>query len=280
VRWLCALLGVAPSGYYRWCTGTSSARQRRDVALTAELVQAHAQSRRTYGAPRLTVELRARGVPISKRRCARLMRAVGLRGRTAPRRQPRTTDSRHGGRIAPNLVTGTEPPHGPNQVWATDITYLRTDEGWLYLAAVLDVWSRRIVGWACAPTLHASLTIAALQLALRNRRPPAGLIHHSDRGCQYAEAQYLQLLHAAGLRPSMSRAGSCYDNALIESLWSTFKTETGLINETAPTRARAHLISFDYFETFYNPVRRHSSLGFISPVAFEKLHNPIHLLIP
>ena len=197
------------------------------------------------------------------------MRAQGLHGKKKNRRRPRTTDSRHAQPVAPNLIAERPVPSGPNQAWRTDITYLKTAEGWLFLAAILDAWSRRVVGWACAPTLHASLALAALRDALHRRRPPKGVLHHSDRGSQYVDADYVALLAAAGLERSMSRAGNCYDNAAMESFWSTFKSDTGLDEIVLATRRDAELAVFDYIETFYNPRRRHSSLGYLSPVAFE-----------
>lgn len=169
----------------------------------------------------------------------------------------------------PNLLAERPVPSGPNQIWVTDITYIRTAEGWLYLAAILDLWSRRIVGWACAPTLHASLVLAALQRALRQRRPAMGLLHHSDRGSQYVDEDYLKALAAACIERSMSRAGNCYDNAFAESFFSSFKTESGIIETTPQTRRDGELVCFDYIESFYNTTRRHSSLGYRSPVAFE-----------
>ena len=276
IRWLCRLWDVAPSGYYRWRQQGLSPRQREDAALASQIAAAHAASRGTYGAPRLVEDLRAAGTRTSKRRCARLMRAQGLRGKKKHRRRPRTTDSRHQQPVAPNLLAKRPAPTGPNQCWLTDITYLPTAEGWLYLAAILDLWSRRIVGWACGPTLHAALVLAALHDALTRRRPPQGLLHHSDRGSQYVAEDYVQALAAAGIERSMSRAGNCYDNAAMESFWSTFKTDTGLDTSIPATRQHAELAVFDYIETFYNPTRRHSSLGQISPVAFEnqqKLNN-------
>jgi putative transposase len=197
------------------------------------------------------------------------MRAQGLRGRKKHSRKPRTTDSRHSRPIAPNLVARRPAPNGPNQCWLTDIPYLQTAESWLYLAAILDKWSRRIVGWACGPTLHASLVLAALDDALKRRRPPTGLLHHSDRGSQYVNEEYLDALRAAGIERSMSRTDNCYDNAAMESFWSTLKTDTGLDTAIPASRRHAELAVFDYIETFYNPRRRHSSIGFISPVAFE-----------
>lgn len=265
---LCELLTVSRSGFYKWKKPRPSRRAHADIALAAQVAQAHRGSRHTYGAPRVVRELRAQGVRTSKRRCARLLRAQGLQGRCRRRAKPRTTDSRHGQPPAPNRLAERPPPTGPDQVWVTDITYIETGEGWLYLAAILDLWSRRIVGWACAPTMHSSLVLCALARALKDRRPAAGLLHHSDRGSQY---DYVAALEAAGVERSMSRAGNCYDNAAIESFWSTLKLDT-LIDKLIPaTRAAAELVVFDYIETFYNPTRRHSSLDYLSPVAFEKL---------
>jgi len=272
VRLLCALLGVAPSGYYRWRRGDPSQRQRDDAAIAAQIVVAHQASRGTYGVPRIVEDLRAAGTRTSKRRCARLMRTEGLRGRKKHARQPRTTDSRHAQPVAPNLIAQRPAPTGPNQCWLTDITYLKTAEGWLYLAAILDLWSRKIVGWACASTLHTSLVLAALADALQRRQPAAGLLHHSDRGSQYVDDDYHKALLAAGIERSMSRAGNCYDNAAMESFWSTLKTDTGLAEAIPASRRHTELAVFDYIETFYNPTRRHSSLGFVSPVVFEKQH--------
>ena len=272
IRMLCALLSVSSSGYYRWRQQRLSPRQREDEALAGQITAAHEASRGTYGAPRLVEDLREAGTRTSKRRCARLMRAQGLRGKKKNRRQPRTTDSRHQQPVAPNLLAKRPAPTGPNQCWLTDITYLQTAEGWLYLAAILDLWSRRIVGWACGPTLHADLVLAALKDALTRRRPSQGLLHHSDRGSQYVDEDYVQALAAAGLERSMSRAGNCYDNAAMESFWSTLKTDTGLDTAIPASRQHAELAVFDYIETFYNPTRRHSSLGYLSPVVFEQLN--------
>ena len=269
IRMLCDLLSVSPSGYYRSRRPQPSPRQREDVAITAQITAAHRASRGTYGVPRIVEDLRAEGTRTSKRRCARLMRAEGLRGKKKHCRRPRTTDSRHTQPIAANLIAQRPAPTGPNQSWLTDITYLQTAEGWLYLAAILDLWSRRIVGWACGPTLHASLVLAALSDALQRRQPPAGLLHHSDRGSQYVDDDYIAALRAAGIERSMSRAGNCYDNAAMESFWSTLKTDTGLDESIPASRRHTELAVFDYIETFYNPTRRHSSLGYLSPVAFE-----------
>lgn len=274
MRRLCEALGVSPSGYYAAQRPARGPRQLDDAVLAAKIAAVHRRSRRNYGAPRIVRELQEEGVYTSRRRCARLLRAQGLRGRKKQARRPRTTDSGHGQPVVENRLAKSPAPSGPNEVWLTDITYLRTAEGWLFLAAILDAWSRRVVGWACAPTLHTSLVLTALQRALHARRPPRGFIHHSDRGCQYVDAHYVQALTAAGAQRSMSRAGNCYDNATMESFWSTLKTESDLADRTTPTRRQAELAVFDYIETFYNPTRRHSSLGYHSPVAFEKQPTP------
>jgi putative transposase len=277
VRLLCRLLGVSPSGYYGWRRKRPTKRQREDTVLAAKIAAAHRASRKTYGAPRIIEDLREDGIRTSKRRCTRLMQAQGLRGKKRNRRRPRTTDSSHAQPVAANVIAERPAPTGPNQAWRTDITYLKTAQGWLFLAAILDDWSRRVVGWACAPTLHASLALAALRDALQRRQPPKGLLHHSDRGCQYVDADYVALLDAAGLVRSMSRSGNCYDNAAMESFWSSFKSDTGLDETVLLTRREAELAVFDYIETFYNPRRRHSSLGYLSPVAFENQQKLKHI---
>jgi putative transposase len=273
IQLLCDLLEVSASGYYRWRKHPRSPRQLHDEVLAERIELVHRSSWKSYGAPRIVDELRESGVPISRRRCARLMRSRGLRGKKKNRGRPRTTDSRHGRPTPANQLANTPPPTGPNQIWVTDITYVRTGEGWLYLAAILDLWSRRVIGWATAPTLHATLTEAALRKAIRERQPPRGLLHHSDRGSQYVDDEYLKLLAAYGIDRSMSRAGNCYDNAFIESFWSTLKSDADLDVVVPNTRAAADLAIFEYIETFYNRSRRHTSLGSISPVAFENQHN-------
>jgi transposase InsO family protein len=263
------VLGVSRSGYYRSLTVKPCARANRDRELAVQITAAHRRSRGVYGAPRIVAELRAAGVCTSEKRCARLMKQQGLRGRKRPRRRPRTTDSRHQQPTASNLLTLLATPTAPDQVWVTDITYLETGEGWCYLAAILDAFSRRVVGWACAPTLAATLVRAAWRQAVAHRQPAPGLLHHSDRGSQYVDTAYLLELEARGIARSMSRSGNCYDNATMESFWSTLKTETAIDVMIPATRHAAELAVFDYIETFYNPVRRHSSLGYLSPVAFE-----------
>jgi transposase InsO family protein len=269
---LCEVLGVARSGYYRWRQHSVSARQRRDGELAAQIATAHRRGRGAYGAPRIVRELRDQGTPISQRRCARLMRELGLRGKKRHRRKPRTTDSRHGQKVPANQLAARPAPTGPDQIWVTDITSVKTGEGWVFLVVFLDLWSRQIVGWACAATLHASLVLAGFLRAVAQRHPPTGLLHHSDRGGQYVDHEYIRLLAAAGVQRSMSAAGNCYDNAFAESFFSTLKTESGIEEKIPATRRDAELAIFDYIETFYNSTRRHSSLGYLSPVAFENQH--------
>lgn len=270
IRVLCSVLQVARSGYYRWRRGHPCPRRIKDAELSRRIALIHKKSRGAYGVPRIVAELREEGISISRRRCGRLMRSLGLRGRKRSGRRPRTTDSRHNHPVAQNHLKDRPAPSGPNRVWITDITYLRTQEGWLYLAAVLDAWSRRVLGWASAVTLHTSLVLAAFSDALERRRPPDGVVFHSDRGSQFAQKQFKSALKVAGMIQSMSRARNCYDNATMESFWSSFKVESTLDRNIPATRQLARLAVFDYIETFYNPVRRHSSLGMISPVTFEK----------
>jgi putative transposase len=272
VHELCAAFGVARSGYYAWLARGPSARAQTDVQLTGQLCAAHDASRRTYGSPRLVIVLRRQGQRISRRRVQRLLRAAGRRGLQRRRWLPRTTDSRHDGPIADNLLAQRPAPQQRNQVWVTDITYVPTDEGWLYVAGVLDRGSRRVVGLAMADHLRTELVSAALRQAQPQRQPPKGCLHHSDRGCQYASADYRQLLAAHGLEASMSRAANCYDNAAMESFWSTLKNE--LIHpQRFATRAHARAAIFEYVEVFYNRQRLHSALGYKSPVDFENQTN-------
>jgi len=275
---LCEMLGLSRSGYYRWSGVRPTARKKEDAILSAKIAVYHRQSRGNYGSPRIVADLRKEGLGTSRRRCARLMKELGLQGRKKHRRKPRTTDSRHHQPVAPNVLALVEKPRAPNQVWVTDITYLQTGEGWLFLAVILDMWSRRVVGWACAPTMATSLVLAALASAIKTRKPSQGLVHHSDRGSQYADHEYVAALEAAGIARSMSRAGNCYDNAAMESFWSNFKTETQMDVKPPATRELARLAIFDHIETFYNPKRRHSSLDYLSPVAFEKLNTKIDSL--
>ena len=269
---LCAAFGVSRSGYHAWKSRPPSARQQADQTLGQRLCQAHAASRQTYGSPRLLAALRQQGHRTSRRRVRRLMRQHQLHTVVPRRFVPQTTDSRHDQPIAPNRLAQAPAPTGPDQVWVGDITYVPTQEGWLYVAAVLDRWSRRIVGLAMAEHLESSLVAAALTQALHQRRHAAGCVHHTDRGSQYASATYRRHVGAAGLLASMSRAGNCYDNAAMESFWGRLKTELVHRRKFA-SRAEARLAIFEYVEVFYNRVRLHSALGYKSPVDFEQQRN-------
>lgn len=272
VQALCRTLLVSRAGYYVWLRGRASQRAQTDARLTALLQQEHQQSRLTYGRPRLQARLRNLGHRHSGKRIARLMKAARLSGRPRRRFLPRTTQSNHAGPIAPNLLAQRKAPATADEVWITDLTYVPTAEGWLYVSAILDRFSRRAVGWAFGPRLDTTLPLAALRMALQHRKPRRGLVHHSDRGCQYASSQYREKLEQHGLEPSMSRAGNCYDNAAMESFWSTLKQEL-VYRQKFLTRAQAAAAIFDYIQTFYNPIRLHSALGYKSPLDFEHKNN-------
>jgi transposase InsO family protein len=270
---LCAAFGVSRSGYHRWRTAGASARACEDALLGEELRRLHAQSRGSYGRPRLWVALRRAGRGHSSKRIGRLMRRLGLRGVQRGRFRPQTTDSRHGLKRAPNRLLKALPPDGCDQLWVADITFVATQEGWLYLAGVLDRHSRRVLGLAFSTRIDSSLPESALRQAFARRggNLRAGLLHHSDQGLQYASATYQALLSAKEITPSMSRKANCYDNAHMESFWATLKAE--LFPATGfSTRAEARLAIFEYVETFYNRVRLHSALGYLCPVEFEKLN--------
>jgi putative transposase len=264
---LCRCLEVTRGGYYAWATRGASRRTEVDQQLTRQLRVAHADSRGTYGRPRLHQVLRARGVRVSAKRVARLMQAAHLvaRGR---RRYRVTTDSAHAYPIAPNRLQRGFRVTRLNAVWAADITACPTRGGWCYLAVILDLASRRVVGWAVHRTLDATVVTTALTRALIARRPTRSLLHHSDRGCQYASRVYRQQLAAAGIRVSMSRVGNCWDNAPVESFFSTLKTELLPVQPWADCQA-AHTAIRDYIDDFYNRRRVHSALGYVSPAAFE-----------
>lgn len=267
----CAVLGVSRAGFYAWRKRPVAARVGADQRLAVEVAAIHAESRRRYGSPRVHRELRARGQRVGRDRVARLMRTQGLRAR-APRRFRTTTDSQHALPIAPNVLARRFTAPAPNTIWVTDMTYLWTLEGWLYLVVILDLFSRRVVGWAMSERMTRQLTLDALTMALTHRQPVRGLIHHSDRGSQYASHDYRRLLAAHGIVCSMSRRGDCWDNAVAESFFSTLKLE--LVYETAwRTRAEARADVFQYVEGFYNGQRLHSSLGYLSPVAFERQYD-------
>jgi transposase InsO family protein len=265
---LCRALRVSPSGYYAWRDRPESPRQQANRRLAAEIKAVHAHSRKTYGRRRIHAELRAQGMICSRNRVARLMRAEGVSALT---RRPfrATTDSKHSFPVAPNRLARDFRTSAPNRVWVSDITYLRSEEGWLYLATVMDLYSRRIVGWAIEPTLDRRLTLSALHMAITQRRPDPGLIHHSDRGRQYACFDYQAVLERAGMLCSMSRKGDVWDNAPQESFFGRLKCEL-THHWTRPPRAHARRELFEYLEVFYNRQRLHSSLGYQSPAAFEE----------
>jgi transposase InsO family protein len=267
VALLCRCLGVSRSGYYAWTTRRPSRRAETDARLTAQLRVVHADSLQTYGRPRLCQALRARGIAVSGRRVARLMRAAGLwaRGR---RRFVVTTDSAHRWPIAPDRVRRRFSPRQLNRVWAADLTACRTQHGWCYLAVILDLASRRVVGWAVRDTPTLDLVITALQQAVPRLRRPAPLIHHSDRGIQYASPRFRALLKRLGIHASMSRRANCWDNAVVESFFSSFKAEA-IPERPWPDRVAAATAISEYIN-FYNHRRLHSTLGYQSPSAFER----------
>jgi len=263
---LCETLVVSRSGFYAWPRrgGAPGPRQQANTVLREQIRVVFVESRATYGSPRVAKELGCEG---SHNRIAKLMRAEHLYGRQRSKYRVATTDSRHGGPIAPHRLIDVK-PQTVNTVWSTDVTYVLTGQGWLFLAAVLDVYSRRVIGWSLSERLDTPLVVAALQMAINLRQPTAAVIVHSDRGSQYASRVYRQTLAAHGLIASMSRSGNCYDNAHIESFWSSLKYELIYRNRYG-TRAEARSAIFDYIETFYNRRRLHSSIGYKSPLDFE-----------
>jgi putative transposase len=267
---LCRAFSLSRSGYYAWLKRKPSARSQANQRLGLQLQELFCASRKTYGSPRLTFQLRAQGAKVGRHRVARLMRQQNIRALQKRRFRPQTTNSRHSFPIAKNLLAQGTIPSGLNQVWVTDITYIHTQEGWLYLAAIMDLKSRKIVGWSAQNTLKSSLVSRALKQAIAHRRPRPGLLHHSDRGIQYASCSYQALLHSKQIVPSMSRKANCYDNATIESFWSTLKTE---IPGPFSSREQASQAIFNYIETFYNRRRLHSALDYKSPVDYESQFN-------
>ena len=265
---LCDALGVSRSGYHAWVARTPGPRAQADAVLWPLIEQAYEESRQTYGSPRIRQWLGRHGQKCSRHRVARLMRGHRMKSQTKRRFRVALTDSNHDLPIAPNRLRDTKPPAQRDAVWVADITYVDTAEGWLYVAGVLDRHTRRCVGWAMDDTLATSLPLAALDMALQHRQPKTGLVHHSDRGVQYASATYRQRLAAAGVQPSMSRKGNCYDNAARESFWSSLKRELVHRHQFA-TRAQARAAVFEWIEIFYNRERLHSALGYKSPVDFE-----------
>jgi putative transposase len=270
VRMMCRVLGVSASGYYTWRSRPESRRSIENRELLDDIRRVHAESHGAYGAPRVHVVLRALGRRVGRHRVARLMRRAGLRGLAALPRRVRTTDSRHGYPIAPNRLLRNFAASAPNQVWLADLTYIATGEGWLYLAALIDMHTRKVVGWAMRETLHAGIALQALNMAIERQRPAPGLIHHSDRGVQYAADAYRQVLAASGITPSMSRTGNCLDNAPMESFFHTLKVER-VHHRVYATRDEARRDLFGYIEGFYNSRRLHSAIGYRSPAEMERI---------
>jgi putative transposase len=263
----CETLGVSRSGYYAWKGRPAPERARVDAELVEEIKAAHKAGRGAYGSPRVHRELRANGRCVGKKRVERLMRGEGICARRK-RRFRRTTDSNHPDPIAPNILERNFDVDLPNTAWVTDVTYVWTGEGWLYLAAILDLFSRRVVGWATSPNNDRALALDALARATTSRKPAVGLLHHSDRGSVYASGDYGEALLAMGAVKSMSRKGDCWDNAVAESFFATIKGEM-IDHEQYETRAEAMAAIGDYIEAFYNTRRRHSSIGYVSPLEFE-----------
>ena len=264
---MCEVLGISRQSYYAWCNRMPGKRELENKELLEEIKAIHEDSRKTYGSPRIHKELQARGHTVGRNRVARLMRENGIRA-VQKRKRKWTTDSNHSFPIAPNLVNRHFETDGPDQLWLADLTYVITEQGWLYLAAILDVYSRKIVGWAMDRTMSRKLCIDALEMAVTTRQPDKGLVHHSDRGSQYASADYQALLDKHEMVCSMSRTGDCWDNAPMESFFGSLKTES-LHRYKFKTRNEARREIFDYVEVFYNRKRSHSALGFTSPEAFE-----------
>ena len=267
VETMCRVLGVTRSGFYAWKKRPKPARAKSDAQLAVKVAAAHQRSRKTYGSPRVHRELKAQGVRVGKKRVERLMRENGLQGRSK-RRYKHTTDSKHDSPIAPNTLARKFSTAEPNRAWVTDVTAIATGEGWLYLAPMLDLHSRRVVAWATSESNDTALALDVLRKALRARRPLPGLLHHSDRGSPYASDAYRTELQANNLCGSMSRKGNCWDNAVAESFFATLRAEL-VDHERYPTRAAAIRSIGDYIDNFYNVERRHSYLGYLSPLEFE-----------
>jgi transposase InsO family protein len=268
---MCRVLGVSKAGYYSWRDRAPSERELSNRRLAAEIRTVHQRSRQTYGSPRVHAELVASGEKVNRKRVERVMRVEGIRAKKK-RRFRVTTDSRHGEPVAPNVLNrqfSVDEVAGRDRVWASDITYVPTLEGWLYLAVVLDLGTRSVVGWAMRHTLERRLACDALEMALERRSPDAGVLHHSDRGSQYASGDFRALLEREGMIASMSRKGDCWDNAVVESFFSTLKSE--LVEDAKwATREEARLALFEWIEVWYNRQRRHSSLGYMSPMQYEQ----------
>jgi putative transposase len=268
VQVMCDALQLSKSGYYAWKRRPASPRRQRRDELVDRIRTAHQRSRGTYGSPRVTVELKASGVAVNEKTVARYMRQEAIAAVTHRKFRVSTTDSRHDHPVASNRLDRQFTADLPDRKWCCDITYVPTDQGWLYLACVIDLCSRRIVGWAMANHLRAELCTEALAMAVERRRPGPGLLHHSDRGVQYACEAYRAVLEQERMTASMSRRGNCYDNAVMESFFKTLKTEL-VHHQNYTTRSAARLSIFEYIEVFYNRQRRHSAIGYVSPEAFE-----------
>jgi putative transposase len=269
---MCRMLGVSRSGFHAWLRRPPSDRELSDAWLLEQVRQIHSDNRGVYGSPRVHAELRlARGIRVGRKRVERLMRQAGLSGLIAKRRG-RTTIRVPGVRVADDLVGRQFQPSAPNVLWVADITYLRTWEGWLYLAAVQDAFSRRIVGWSMADHMRSDLVVDALQMAIARRQPEAGLIHHSDQGSQFVSLAFGQAAGKAGIARSMGSRGDCYDNAVAESFFATLKKEL-IRRRSWPEREELRREVFDYIEIFYNATRRHSTLGMLSPIRYEERHS-------
>ena len=265
---MCSCLDVSCSGFYSWRKRKPSRRSCEDAELT-ELISASSQrSRCTYGSPRIHEDLKDLGIHVGRKRIARLMKTIGVISCHHRKKWVQTTDSNHALPIAPNIIEQDFTAKEPNTKWVTDITYIKTSEGWLYLAAVMDLHSRRIVGWAMQKSMTTALVLSALDMAIHQRKPQGPLIHHSDRGSQYASYEYKNKLFDAAFIQSMSRKGCCYDNAAMESFFHTLKVEC-VHRHAFRTREEASYVIFDYIETFYNRARKHSALGYVSPAQFE-----------
>lgn len=269
VTLMCQTLAVSSSGYYAWVARPESRRTAEDRQLLAEIRVIHAESRSTYGSPRVHATLQAQGQRIGEHRVARLMRTSAIRAKTVKKWRA-TTDSAHQYPVVPNTLNRQFAVAHPNRVWAGDITYVWTAEGWLYLAVVLDLYSRRVIAWGMGSRLTQELATAALTMAVEHRRPASGVLHHTDRGSQYAATLYRELLAGHGLTASMSRRGNCWDNAVVESFFHTLKTEL-VYHRRYITREEARQDIFEWIEVFYNRARRHSTLGYRSPAEFEAM---------
>lgn len=267
VSLMCNVIGASRSGYYSWLKRPESKTAKDNKDLISEIRSVHKESRNRYGSPRIHAELKDRGIKCSLKRVSRLMREDGLYAKTR-RKFRATTNSRHSRPVADNLIAQNFNQEAPNRVWASDITYIPTGEGWLYLSAVIDLYSRNVVGWAMKERMTSQMVTEAFNMALLNRNPP--VIHHSDRGCQYASEEFQNLLKEYEVQCSMSGKGNCYDNAVVESFFGTLKKEV-VYFENYKTRDEAKRSIFEYVEIFYNRKRRHSSLGYKTPVEFEEL---------